>query len=391
MSTRWPVHPAPTPGEALSSWLTRIADRHGITSEILAVDLGYVLDRHTDLDMAPPEGFVEQVAVCTGVSVEQIRTMSLSGFVPWLLEGIEPGPDAFILYARQLSILLPEGTRADRAVSSWRAWIPARSKPQQRACPRCVAESSPPHPYQLMWSLPLMLTCPVHHCRLEPHRDALWYYFSWYETPPVPQEPSAAIRIMDARTWEALTTGHVDLPRRRVHAGVWFRLLRSLIDELGSTLKDCGPAQRLTRKVWEHSSHPFRAGQLVWHPYEELPLEVQLHTLEAAATAIQLLENGTLAGQGVQAALFLPEPDVAIDSGRRRLTMTDLAGSPLENSWQAALDNVNTVVDHARKHPETARQLFGFLTHYRRHDDDYVQHVRDDFIDLGIPGEFLSH
>lgn len=391
MSTRWPVHPASTPGEALSSWLTRIAKCYRATVEALAFDIGYSLDRDTDLDLEPPQGFVEQVAVRTGVSVDQIQKMSISGFVPWLLDHMAPGPDAFTPYARQLSVVLPEGRRADRTVAKWRAWVPATSKPQQRACPQCVAESTPPHPYQLMWSLPLMLSCPEHHCRLEPHEGPLWYYYSWYENPPEPQQVSAAIRAMDARTWQALTAGSVDLPRRRVHAGVWFRLLRTLIDELGSTVTECGAAQRLIRQVWTETGHPVRAGQLVWRPYEELPLEVQLHTLEAAATAIDLLENTTLAGRGRQAALFLPEPEVAIDSGHRRLKMADLAGSPMENSRPAAVEDLNTVIDQARKHRNIARRLFGFLTHYRRNDEAYLQQVRDNFAELGIPREFVSH
>lgn len=163
-------------------------------------------------------------------------------------------------------------------------------------------------------------------CRLEIYEGAPGYYYGWLQDPPAPREPSPAIQSMDARTWQALTTGGVESPRRHVHAGMWFRLLRTLIDELGATLKESG--HRLTRQVWEHAGHPPRAGQLVWHPYEALPLKVQLQSLEAAATAIDLLENATLTGQGRQAALLLPEPEVAIDSGRRRLKMADLAGSP---------------------------------------------------------------
>ncbi|MFL6115733.1 MAG: hypothetical protein ACJ786_30955 [Catenulispora sp.] len=37
---------------------------------------------------------------------------------------------------------------------------------------------------------------------------------------------------LDRYTHDALTTGRVELPGRSVHAGVWFRLLRSLLDEL---------------------------------------------------------------------------------------------------------------------------------------------------------------
>lgn len=117
--------------------------------------------------------------------------------------------------------------------------------PTAMGLPSCVTGCSPPHPYQLMWSLPLMLTCPVHHCLLESHEGARGYHFGWYDQLPTPRTADAAIRDMDARTWHALTTGGVNLPRRRVHAGVWIRLLPTLLgelDELGATLTESGAA-----------------------------------------------------------------------------------------------------------------------------------------------------
>ncbi|MCT1464718.1 hypothetical protein [Corynebacterium sanguinis] len=53
---------------------------------------------------------------------------------------------------------------------------------------------------------------------------------TWARTPD-----DHPVSVMDERTWQALTIGYVDLPRRRVHAGIWFRLLRTIIDELGAT------------------------------------------------------------------------------------------------------------------------------------------------------------
>ncbi len=90
--------------------------------------------------------------------------------------------------------------------------------------------------------------------------------------------------------WQALTTGHVELPRRRIHAGLWFRLLRTLLDELNTPLSTCGTYAGYLRQIWECCGHPLRAGQSLWRPYETLNPAVRLQMLEAAATAISLIE-----------------------------------------------------------------------------------------------------
>lgn len=382
MSTRWPVHPAPAPGEALTSWLRRIADRYGITVEDLAFDIGFILARHEDLDIAPPAGFIDQLASRTGLKVDRIHTMTISGNTPWLLDQIEPGAEAYTTYTRQLAVLLPRGRRRDRTVEDWRAWVPTVAGWSHRACPRCTMESTPPCPYQLAWLVPLMLSCPVHYCRIELHDGPLGYHDFWHTSPggPEPRPVGEAIRSMDQRTWRALTTGAVELPRHRVHAGTWFRLLRTLLDELGTPLVECGAAGRLTREVWQRTGHRFRAGQSVWRPYEELTPDKQRDTLEAAATAMSAMESGTLIGRGDGAGLFLPETDVSIDPGRPR---QEVATSVV--LWQKAMDSLHAVVEEARHDPDSARRFFDLMTAYRRDDDKVLQRVRNDFTELGIP------
>lgn len=388
MTHRWPVHPRPIPGEALSSWLYRIADRYGITVDELAFDLGHRLDRDADLDMAPPPGFIEQLANRTGVDTDQLRGMSINGYTPWLLDALEPGPDTFLTYTRHLAVLVPESKRRRRTVTAWRAWVPNAAERDHRACPQCVLKSTPPHPYLLTWSLPLMLSCPVHGCQLEHHDGPPGPYDSWHPPwhPPAPREASSAIRRMDARTWQALTSGFVGLPRRRVHAGIWFRLLRTVVDELGATLGDCGTAQRISREVWQLAGHPVRAGQSMWRPFEAQSPQTQQRTLEAAAIAMDLLESGTLAGRGDAAALFLPEPDVSIDTGPLRP-----ARKSLEDRWHDLADALKAAIEDAKTNPNSARQLFAMMTMYPRGDAaTHNQRVRANFEELGISLDFLS-
>jgi hypothetical protein len=87
-----------------------------------------------------------------------------------------------------------------------------------------------------------------------------------------------------------LTTGYVELPRRRVHTGVWFRLLRTLLVELNTLLSQCDVYAESIRFVWKQCGHLVRAGQYNWRPYENLDLAVQLQMLEAASNAVDLVE-----------------------------------------------------------------------------------------------------
>lgn len=303
-SRRWPVHPAPLPGEALSSWLRRIADCYSASLDDLVWDLGHVVDRPEDLDTCPPSGFARDLARHTGVDEHLIQRMSLSGWAPWLIDQVEPDPESFTTYTRQFSVLLPAGTRRLREIPTWRAWLP--SKQALRACPQCIATSKPPYAYQLLWKLLLTLSCPFHGCFLEPRARTATYFSDWERQPPTPRPPSATVLAMDSRTWQAMTVGSVDLPQRQVHAGIWFRLMRTIIDELGTTMTESRTAVRMIMGIWAEAGYPLRAGPLKWQTHEGYPLGAQLRTLEATATAIHFLENQTLRGQGPDAALFLP-------------------------------------------------------------------------------------
>lgn len=191
---------------------------------------------------------------------------------------------------------------------------------------------------------------------------------------------------MDRRTWQALTVGYVELPLRRIHAGFWFRLLRTMLDELNTPLSQCGTDSSNIRYIWERCKHPLRAGQSLWRPYEILAPTVQLQMLEAAATAINLIESNVLRPGGQQAALFRPEPDTGFTNGLH----TEERKQEPADYWQEMLRVINEAAAEARHNPETARSLFA-LASYGRRDPESLASLRTLFTLKGIPGEFLSH
>lgn len=378
---RWPLHPAPREGEALSSWLNRAAACYRMdVHELLVHDLGH--GQLDDLDTAPPLSLLTALAQRSGVEWERLRSMSLAGWVPWLLDSLDDSlPAALETYAFQCSVLLPK--RKARSITRWRAWLP--SQPMRRACPLCLNDPAN-QAVLLVWQLPLMLSCPQHGCWLASYWGLPGRYLQWENAEAAQRPANEAITGMDRRTWQALTTGFVELPRRRIHAGLWFRLLRTLLDELNTPLSHCGGSAGSIRQVWEHCGHPLRAGQSLWRPFEVLAPAVQVQMLEAAATAIVLIESRALLPRGEHAALFLTEPPTGFTNG---LPEKKLNPEPV-NHWQRAAQAINEAIIEARHNPETARSLFA-LASYGRHDPESQERLRLTFANEGIPLEFLSH
>lgn len=380
---RWPLHPAPIDGEALSSWLHRIADCYNIDIEHLGADMGYTLGpgNPDDIDLTPPPGMIDVLTERTGITPARLRQMSVAGWVPWLLDDMKPGSDSFATYARQLSVLRPTGKQKTRLVPSWRPWLTDQLPP--RACPQCVAVSPPPQPYQLLWAIPIVSSCPAHGCLLEATFATRGYFGIWDFERPAPRSASEQIRTLDQRTQDAFAVGQVDLPRRQVHAGIWFRLLRTIIDELSCPISANRPSgAAVIRQIWEEAGYPVRDGQGSWRPYEQQPETVQRHTMEAAATAITLLENGSITGQGKEAHLFQPVPQTSISDGTPPRRNRPGVGDGL-----SLMDAFNAAVDEARINPAEARTLFSLAT-YRRDDADAIHDVANTFIELGIPLDF---
>ncbi|UUZ44266.1 TniQ family protein [Janibacter limosus] len=318
---RWPLHPPPREGEALSSRVTRLAKPYGMTvEELLRHDVAppgidtTVLTRAA-VDSDPPAAVLLGLAEHAGVPLGDIRRMTIAGQVPRLLDTLGPEPEpgvGFETYVHQDSLLWATGQRDRRPVPGWRAWLPITG-PMRRACPLCVATA--PF-FTLASQLPLTLSCPEHGCHLAPTLGAAGTFLGWEEANTHTTPASAAVRAMDVRTHRGLSTGTVTLPRRAVHVGVWFRLLRTLIDELSTPVSKLDAhSRRAIEHIWHSTGHPVRAGIVgARRPYEDPARPHQQKFLKTAATAVHLIETGEIAAHGTLAPLLTPEPSVPADT-----------------------------------------------------------------------------
>jgi TniQ len=380
---RWPLHRRPVLGESLSSWLGRIAVRYGMTvAEMLGHDLGYPGLPPTELDVAPPGALLDALAIRTGFAVAEIRALSLVSWVPLLLDGRDPVPGSYQSYVGEWSVLLPPAASAPCDPVGWRPWLRPEPLPHLPACRACLGAGVEPF-VRLSWQLPVMASCPIHGLMLEPAVIVPGVGVEWEQD--AGEGAPAVIRRMDARTWDALTSGGVDLPRRWVHAAVWLRVLRALLDELNRPLRYVPPNRGLLMAVWDRAGAGLRAGQGRWKPFEVLAEPVQRTFLRAAATAMAMIELHEVQPLGAQAKLFLPEPVAARDlsspvSGGRSGHEAPSPGSCFKECIKLA----DELVMLARCDLDTAREVRDLLRFGRR-DPGSLARVDALLNELGIP------
>ena len=270
---RWPLHPQPGPLESLSSWLERTARPYQVTvRDLLTRCLGRNGAEVPEIvDWDPPAWVLDALAERTGATLAQLRAMTLAGQVPWLMDALAvrrgDEQETFDTYVRQNSVILApgeagrhqvhRGDRASRWAGPWRATRPH----DPRTCPACAREPSPRK--ALAWDLPLTIGCHEHGCFLRGAREVALAAVLGEELPLVPvPEPLATL---DRYTYQALAAGRVALPGREVHAGVWFRLLRSLLDEVSlRTASLTARSRSALERVWREAGRPQRGGLTVW-------------------------------------------------------------------------------------------------------------------------------
>ncbi|WP_258725230.1 TniQ family protein [Cellulomonas sp. NS3] len=330
--------------------------------ELLAGNLGLAgLAVPDDFDDDPPAALLAALADRTGVDLARIQGMTLAGWRPWLLDTVE-APDtqaAFDAYVRAYSVLLAPRTGGAGQVARYQTWRgPWRPRHRHdRTCPVCAA--LPDRGRTLLGRLPLMVGCGEHGCRLQ-DTVTVQLEMAVHGRPPAPVAVPEPLATLDRYTHQALLSGRVNLPGRDVHAGVWFRLLRTLVHELSLAPGTMGRREgRTLELVWQSSGHPVRAGLRLWQPYEHLPWGTQETMLHAAAVPLQLATDGRIAARGVLGAAIQPAPWRQVYAGD--------PPSRYRAVWLDAAAAAQTMLDHARTDRASARQVLAVLTKGRPH------------------------
>ena len=354
--------------------------------DLLKYDLGFHGDSSV-LNVNVPAELLTSLSNRTGMSEQKIRALTLASWEPLLFNDITEKESDFESYVHHYSLLLPLSNRKKYLPKQpWKPWFP-KSLVASKACPECI-KNKPVGAMSLAWCLPIMLSCPIHQCVLRECYSYQGRHMYWPKESKLIIPFSHAINTMDQRTWSALTTGKVALPRRTIHGGVWLRLLRTLLDELHISIPSTKPLHANIVNIWNSLGLIPRDGQARWQPYEELPPETQQLTLMAAAMAIEQIENGTIAPPGEQIYLFSPESVSSSDlpSYLQRTRVAAIIKPSL--LWQRALDSLTEAIEIAKNDPAEAKQLRNCIL-LGRCDFESVQKVDNLLIEAGIPKDFL--
>jgi hypothetical protein len=160
--------------------------------ELLEHDLGH--SQVDDLDTAPPLALLTMLSQRSGIELDRLRSMSLAGWVPWLLDSLDDSvPAALETYAFQLRGAAAEA-HPQGAIHHELACLAAQ--PDDSSGLSALSERSNESSCATRWKLPLMLSCPLHGCWLESYWGVPGRYLQLGESPmlrralPMTQSPA---------------------------------------------------------------------------------------------------------------------------------------------------------------------------------------------------------
>lgn len=289
---RWPVHPEPIDGEALSSWLRRIGRIYGCSvPDLLKYDLGFPEIKTRGLDVEAPAALLVAIEARTGLPVKAMERITFAGSVPFLFK--RPFTDPVKTDVEYCSVLFEPPDPPPGSHSKLRQWFRKEYLSKINGCRHCLADY-PNGAILLGWGLTVVLSCPIHGLMLESARinsEGL----DW-----VKEKEEAAPELvcqLDRRSMEAVAEGCVQLPGGLVSASQWFSMLQTIFHELNA------PPFSLERgrfnwqfKLWDAADYNSIG------PFETFKFDTSCALL--IALAIDLMEKGEIIPTGRDGRVF---------------------------------------------------------------------------------------
>ena len=300
------MHPVPVRGEALSSWLRRIASVYCCTvADLLRYDLGFPEAKPSLLDFEAPSDLIEVIAVRSGMSFRTIEKTTFAGSLPFLSGRVftDPSKDD----VETCSVLFEPPNPAPGSYEKLRNWFQKESKSKLIGCRHCLADYKNGATL-LGWGLKVVLSCPVHEVMIEPGRKE-GDRIEWRKDR---EEPALKqVCNLDERSLEAVSEGSVQLPGGLVSAVEWFRILQAIFHELNAPWLSVESGRFVWQlKLWE------AAGYHSPGPFETFKFDRSCALL--IATAIDHMETGAVRPTGTYGKFFVKQ------SERERFRSADL-------------------------------------------------------------------
>lgn len=239
ITKRWPLHPQPQWEESLSSWLHRLADAYWITlDKWFEMSFNEPAPDDFTLDLGLSENLIEALSVGTGVDKNYLNQMTVKGYAPWIVDGLQESQfDIDTDYCTQSFSPIPWGVCNQevccRSVFKMNS-IPWVNKRKLLAiCAPCIETDFIPY-LRIFWRLALLGSCIKHNSCLVEAR------VSWQNGLKIKSIKNKTIILIDERaklvdslSMQALTTGYVSYePYIKMSAAIYCRWVRFLISEL---------------------------------------------------------------------------------------------------------------------------------------------------------------
>lgn len=369
MVQRLPIHPRPLPREALSSWLRRLAAAYDMSAgEFIETALGIKRLDISFVDYWPSAALIRKLAERTGVAVSRIRAMTMAVYVPYLLDSLGPRTDLFSTYCCQFGAFENPALRVRTPPDAgWLPWLSGNlTAGKMIGCVYCLQNDR--HRFgRLHWRANWMASCPEHGVVLQAASPAEPFEY------PVPKEADEILVAFDTLTFQAITRGRVQLPGGRIiHAGLWLRVLRGVIDEICRPRHMENPVRPMIEAAWAAAGLPYHHALRGYGIFETLARYERANVLKVAALAMQpLIRAGfkPLKASGSYSNIGVPKPVAASAFSR------DFKSMPIE---------IVTITQLAREIPDIAIALRRMLNHQPR-SARFVAQTDETLESLGIP------